>query len=190
METKEFCPDCDELLRYVPTFNQEKKRLDEVYVCHECNLAWIKITHEEDFKTYTKDKLYGLPFNAKMELLNIECNKCKKISHFRQYMLDILQDNMIFKIFCIDCAIEFIKNAKISIPIKDIETNKEMIGNPIQVVMENVNNKMIFEVVEKYNEIKQFEVMNDPKKYQQALNNPEMQELLKKFDEFKKKEEK
>jgi hypothetical protein len=82
------------------------------------------------------------PYDSKMNKINLTCKTCGKDEHFRQKMIHILNDMLMYDTYCEDCGIEFLRNWQ-----------RGLEGNPEAVTKKNVRDVSELHRADKANEI-------------------------------------
>jgi len=146
------CPLCEEHLKlHKEASLSNGEEVVPIYVCEECDQAFAII-----------DGLPHIaPYDAKMKPILEVCKECGHEECFRQKMVYLCNDLLIYDSFCEDCAVGRIRQWKNYADKKGIK----------EITVENVQ-----EVADIYNMVMENEVMADPVKYRKAMETPQMRE--------------
>jgi len=149
------CPDCGNRLRRMTGIARDAKEPNMVataYACDECDIGFA----------ITDGRLGYAPWDAKGKRLpDIHCITCNKSTVYKQQFVDIVFEDMFYKFYCPDCAVEYLRNS-----FSGIEKEK-------------VTTDTVRSIADVYNFNLINAVLSDPVRYQKALENPKMQEALK-----------
>lgn len=152
----EECFQCGEPAKCIPTFNNKTKELDEIYFCFECDRTFM-ITEVDG-----NPEVGILPFDSKMQIIVLECDtkECEYKSNYSEHFIYIVNDMMIYKQYCHECAIKILKK---EYPGKDI--TRDNVNTYAEVHSMEINNK----------------VLNDPKQLEKVMKSETMKAFYGKF---------
>jgi hypothetical protein len=74
--------------------------ITSVYFCEGCDQSFAMVNGE----------LHLAPFDSDMNPLKFDCKTCGTTEQFRQKMVFIMNDSMVYDTYCIDCGVEFLRN--------------------------------------------------------------------------------
>jgi len=102
--TQRYCPFCEDELTFNKngTMNGKDGKIKAIiYLCEECDQA---------FGVGGSGTIGVLPYDSDMKPIEEYCKTCDKKEVFRQNMIMLLNREGCYEPYCIDCAIEFLRN--------------------------------------------------------------------------------
>ncbi len=150
------CLECDEELKYDKKgyfTNPQKTQVIAVYTCEDCDQAYVVDNGE----------LKIAPYDSQMNPIKEVCTTCGITERFRQKCVYILNDDMIYEPYCIDCGIEFLRN-----------WSRAGKGKPEKITKDNVQ-----EIANLYDMDKTNRVMADPEQMKKIMEKEPYKSLAK-----------
>lgn len=132
------CGDSLELNKKGHFHSKDGRGIVSVYFCEGCDQSYAM-----------EDGVCKIaPFDSEMNPIKEECKTCGKIEKFRQKIVYILNDMLIYETYCIDCGVEFLRNWQ-----------RSRKGKVDAVTKDNVE-----QISDTYAFLKEQEIMSDPER--------------------------